>query len=1335
MNDQDKSKEQLISELRELRLAHNSLQSTIEADLLSHRLTVEALRESEEQFQLLFNKAPLGYQSLDIDGYFMEVNQQWLDTLGYQREEVIGKWFGDFLTPGYQDGFRKRFPVFKAQGHIHSEFEMIHKNGSLLFIAFDGKIGYDLRGNFKQTHCILQDITENKHAEKALKESEKKYRLLYENAGIGIGYYKLDGTIISFNNIAAQNMNGVPEDFVGKSLFDLFPKPEAEFFYNRMKRVVDSEIPVEYEDKVRLQNVDKYYLSTYARVVNTNGEIEGVQILSLDITQRKQAEESAIKIGQHYQALIEKAPDGIALIDAAGNFQYVSPAAKKMFGYLPTDDLLGNPAEYTHPDDLQMVLSELGKIFEEPSYFPTLEYRFKDKLGQWHWVETTFSNLLANPSVASIVLNFHDITERKSMEDAQAFLLQISNPGSDENFFESLAKYLAQCLDMQYVCIDLLEGDRLTAKTLAIYNEGNFDPNVSYALKDTPCGEVVGNHICCYPQKVRSLFPNDPALEDIKAESYIGTTLWSFDGRPIGLIAVIGQHPLQNEELAASMLKLVSLRAAGKLEAMLAEEKVKESEEKFRVLIESTSVAIYLTDLNGKCTYVNPKWCEMAQISYDQAMGDGWINGIYEEDREKVFDNWMRMVDADVSWSCEYRFGTPENISWVYGTAKSYKNDSGQIAGFIGSNVDITKRKLSEAIIQDIIEKNPMSIQILDMEGYPIQANSAHTKLFGVKTPADYSVLQDQQLLSLGFGKLFERIKKGEVVYFPDSYYNVHDVDPSFPNSPTWVKALGFTLNDNNGNPTKMVLMHENITERKNAEALLNDILENNPMSIQIVDKEGFTLRGNPAFVELFGSIPPPEFSIFDDLKNKSSELENLVSRVKNGEIVHLPDIHFNAHDAIAEAPDVPRWIRALIFPLKNSAGKPEQFVFMHENITDRKLAEQELIKAKDRAEESDRLKSAFLANMSHEIRTPMNGILGFSELLKEPGLTGDQQQEYISIIEKSGVRMLNIINNIIDISKIEAGLVKLYIKESNINEQFEYIYTFFKPEVEAKDLKLFFNNNLKAIIQTDTEKLYAILTNLVKNAIKYTKEGFIEFGYQHVVETGHALSLQQKSFLQFYVKDTGIGIPIERQSAIFERFIQADISDKMAYQGAGLGLAITKAYVEMLGGKIWVESEVGKGSTFYFTLPYQAEPDNQQVTRTTISSQNAGNQENPQVSGLNIVIAEDDETSEKLISIALKSFAKKIIKAKTGIEAVEICRNSPDIDLVLMDIQLPGLNGYEATKQIRQFNKNIIIIAQTAFGMSGDREKAIESGCNAYLAKPINKNELLALLHKYFGS
>lgn len=388
-------------------------------------------------------------------------------------------------------------------------------------------------------------------------------------------------------------------------------------------------------------------------------------------------------------------------------------------------------------------------------------------------------------------------------------------------------------------------------------------------------------------------------------------------------------------------------------------------------------------------------------------------------------------------------------------------------------------------------------------------------------------------------------------------------------------------------------------------------------------------------------------------------------------------------------------------------------------DITARIKIEKELIIAKEKAEESDRLKTAFLANMSHEIRTPMNGILGFADLLKEPDLSGEKQQEYVRVIEKSGIRMLNIINDIVSISKIESGLMEVNKKESNINEQIKEIYAFFKPEVEAKGIKFTFKNSLSfqdSIVNTDSEKLFAILTNIVKNAVKYTESGSIEFGYT-----------KEGKFLEFYVKDTGIGIDIHRQEAIFERFIQADISDKHALQGAGLGLSISKAYVEMLGGKLWVVSEKGEGSNFYFTIPYDT---NLNVSKENINGPRDGDLG---IQNLKILIVEDDETSYYLMSIILAKICREFLLAKNGFEAIEVCRNNPDIDLVLMDINIPGMGGYEATRQIRKFNKNTIIIAQTAYGLKGEREIAINSGCNDYISKPIMKSELLSRINYIF--
>ncbi len=383
------------------------------------------------------------------------------------------------------------------------------------------------------------------------------------------------------------------------------------------------------------------------------------------------------------------------------------------------------------------------------------------------------------------------------------------------------------------------------------------------------------------------------------------------------------------------------------------------------------------------------------------------------------------------------------------------------------------------------------------------------------------------------------------------------------------------------------------------------------------------------------------------------------------------------------------------------------------------------MINAKWKAEENDRLKSAFLANMSHEIRTPMNGILGFTELLKSMDLTGTEKQNYIQIIEKSGNRMLNIINDIVDISRIEAQQIEVVTSNINVSEQLDYIYNFFKPEAEQKSLRLTVKNSLpenEAFISTDCEKVFAVLTNLVKNAIKYTKSGFVELGCE-----------VKGDFLEFYVKDSGAGIPDEQKDFIFERFRQGNDSLNRNYEGSGLGLAISKAYVEMLGGRIWVESSPdnhrdGEGSTFRFTLP------NLRVVEKVEELQTVVAEEIMLDSKLKFLVVDDDETSRILAGLMLKTFNGQIIQVTSGHEAVVICRNTPDIDLILMDIHMPGMDGYETTRQIRSFNKEVIIIAQTAFALNGDREDAINAGCNNYISKPINRKELLELVSKHLS-
>ena len=398
-----------------------------------------------------------------------------------------------------------------------------------------------------------------------------------------------------------------------------------------------------------------------------------------------------------------------------------------------------------------------------------------------------------------------------------------------------------------------------------------------------------------------------------------------------------------------------------------------------------------------------------------------------------------------------------------------------------------------------------------------------------------------------------------------------------------------------------------------------------------------------------------------------------------------------------------------------------------------------ELYEAKLKAEQSDSLKTAFLSNLSHEIRTPMNGILGFASILGNTSLNIEDRQKYTDIIQKSCTRIINIINHIVTISKIESGLIDVSLEEVDINLLVESVTTQMKPFAEDKNLIFSCQNMLppeNKLIYTDREKLKAICTSLLDNALKFTDSGSIEFGVRVQPLSSGGRNVQDtpspdlSGEILFFVKDTGIGIPNERLNVIFERFTQADVADEQAREGAGLGLSIAKHFVELLKGRIWVDSEWGKGSSFCFTIP----SNNRQVNPLVPSEPSIPLKTAKPVSDLNILIAEDDKISAFLIEHMVKPISKKIILVTDGKEAVEAGRNNSDLDLILMYIKMPEMNGYEATRHIRTFNSDVIIIAQTAFVLSDEKKKALEAGCNDFISKPINQDELLSMIQKHFA-
>lgn len=383
-----------------------------------------------------------------------------------------------------------------------------------------------------------------------------------------------------------------------------------------------------------------------------------------------------------------------------------------------------------------------------------------------------------------------------------------------------------------------------------------------------------------------------------------------------------------------------------------------------------------------------------------------------------------------------------------------------------------------------------------------------------------------------------------------------------------------------------------------------------------------------------------------------------------------------------------------------------------------------ELEFAREKAEESERLKSGFLANMSHEIRTPMNAIIGFSSLLTEEDITKKEKEEYLNIINRSGLSLMQLINDILDLSTMEAGKVELSLKNCNVNEILSQLYDIFsKRNISATKKNVVLTKKPfpgdELIIFSDPIRLSQILSNLLDNAYKFTETGSIEYGCELDGRDKH---------IRFYVKDTGIGLTREQAEKLFVRFSRITGSDKKLYRGTGLGLSICKNLVELLGGKIWVESEYNVGSVFYFTVPFSPVNDPDETSASDAMSINPDS-----ATSKVVMIVEDDEYSLLLLRTILSKSKYRIIEAKDGLEAIENVKNS-QIDLILMDINLPNMNGYQATEIIKKINKDVIVIAQTANAFESDRAKCLKAGCDDMITKPVTASSLNDIVNKYLN-
>ena len=539
-----------------------------------------------------------------------------------------------------------------------------------------------------------------------------------------------------------------------------------------------------------------------------------------------------------------------------------------------------------------------------------------------------------------------------------------------------------------------------------------------------------------------------------------------------------------------------------------------------------------------------------------------------------------------------------------------------------------------------------------------------------------------------------------------------------------WIKSRATALRDENGKAIRMFGTHRDITEEKNSEnefKKLHQAIKQSPISVIITDSQGYIEFFNPAFCKITGWLDQEVIgkkpSILKSNYHPASYYDKLWKTISSGN-------EWQGEFKNKKKNGEYYWELASISPIRNSFGTITHYVKISENISYLKKIENDLKKAKQDAEIANNYKNHFLANMSHEIRTPINTIIGFSELIKNENLTIEKRNKFSDIIEENSQALLRLIDDIIDVAKIEANELKIKKEACSLDDLFselETIYTNYLKKKQKSSLELVVQipeESHHDVIFTDPYRLKQIFNNLFLNALKHTETGHIEIGY----------TIVNDNKLRFFVADTGNGIPASRMKNIFKRFQFSEDHSTDETHGSGIGLSISKDLALLLGGDINVKSVVDEGSIFYLTLPY--DKIKIPLVRSTTKSPP---QTRYNFNDYTIMIAEDTPYNYEYLFSILQKTGANLIWAKDGIDVLKMY-NSTKIDLILMDIQLPEINGFEATSQIRKTDTTIPIIAQTAYAMAEDRQKCLDSGCNDVLVKPIRMDEVLSTVAKYLN-
>jgi len=1171
----------------------------------------------------------------------------------------------------------------------------------------------------KKAAVIKQEEKKAKKERSALKEevyaSEVHYRRLFESSKDGILILDAEtGKIVDVNPFLIDLLGYSKNELIKKSIWEIGAFQDIIENKDKFQELQQSEY-VRYEDfpletsdgsKIHVEFVSNVYLVNDSKVI---------QCQIRDITARKKTEttlektrkelaeikKSADELNEFTENVIDTLREPLLAIDqdlrvikaSRSFYQFFKVTAGETIGKLIYE--LGN-----HQWDIPKLRELLEKIIPEKNSFDNYEVEHNfSTIGKRVMLLNARQVKRAFGKEQVILLVIEDITERKGKED-------------------SLKETQRETSDSLNILLDLMHAPIIIWDTSMIIKRFNHKFEL---LSGYDSDEVIGRKLNFLFPKERiaatlELLKNHLEAEHIEVaeidiltkDNHIKTVLWD------------SSHIL--DEDGKNIIATISQDITNRRQSELA---LRKSESHLRTLVNTIPDLIWLKDTNGVFLSCNPMFERFFGASEPDIIGKTDYDFVDRKLADFFRDNDQKALEAGKPTSNEewVTFADDGHRAFL-DTIKSPIYDSdGTVLGILGIGRDITERMLageklqaSEKRFRAIFDQAPVAIALLDTQGHPIISNLRLTKMIGYSSDELAKMMFTEFTYPEDIDKDLNQFT--DLIAGKISGYNIEKRYIHKNGTLIWANLYTTTLNDSNGLIQEIIGMVEDITEKKkihNEIKFQADLINNVGQAVIATDLLGKVTYWNNAAEKIYGwsSSEAIGQNIVDltPARQSNEQAIDILKKLSSGK-TWAGEFYVRRKDGSS--------FPALVTdtPILDSNGELTGIIGISSDITERKHAEMELIEAKEKAEESDRLKTAFLNNVSHEIRTPMNAIVGFSGFLNDPDLKPNKRQEFTDIIIKSSEHLLAIIDDIIRIASIESGQEKIQKNEININLICDLIKDQFSSKANEKNVTLSLIPGLtgdEADIITDATKLTQILTNLIGNALKFTHQGYINYGYK-----------LKNSQLEFYVEDSGIGIPLDMQEKVFDRFRQIETTATRNFGGSGLGLSISKAYVEILGGKMWLTSEMGKGSVFYFTIPYKKTNPKKLP-------------DIPSVKGLDfefkttktVLIAEDEISNFILLEEMLLDSGINIIRAVNGLEAVRLCQLNPNIDLVLMDIKMPEMDGYEATKRIKEFKPDLPIIAQTAYITEADRVKAMACGCSDYISKPISKRLLLSKINE----